>query len=141
MNETQWTQQAISKLLIQNFHNFLNTSNCFWWQIENNFVVFTIHNFVYMQHNTFENNIWWRVKSKKNYEDSLDWIPSPSLKIQLMGGKGVKSKHCWMLSTNFCIHCFCLYASSNLPRPKFEFSLKVMRLNTCYLLKSSLLYH
>ena len=36
-------------------------------------------------------------------EDSLDLIPSPSLsvKIQIMGGKGVKTKHCWVLSTNF----------------------------------------
>ena len=32
---------------------------------------------------------------------SPDSIPSPSLKIQIMGGKGVKAKHCWALSPNF----------------------------------------
>ena len=32
---------------------------------------------------------------------SLDLILSPSVKIQIMGGKGVKAKHCWMFSTNF----------------------------------------
>ena len=46
---------------------------------------------------------WNKVKVKKIYEDSLDSIPSPlpSVKIQIMGGKGVKAKHCWMLSTKF----------------------------------------
>ena len=24
--------------------------------------------------------------------------PSPSVKIQIMGGKGIKAKHCWMLT-------------------------------------------
>ena len=44
-----------------------------------------------------------RVKVKKILEDSLDSIPSPlpSVKIQIIGGKGVKAKHCWMLSTHF----------------------------------------
>ena len=44
-----------------------------------------------------------RGKEEKISEDSLDSIPSPSpsVKIQIMGGKGVKAKHCWMLSTNF----------------------------------------
>ena len=41
-------------------------------------------------------------KVKKIYEDSLDSMPSPSpsVKIQIIGGKGVKAKHCWALSTN-----------------------------------------
>ena len=36
---------------------------------------------------------------KKIWEDSLDSIPSPSLsvKIQIMGGKNIKAKHCWLL--------------------------------------------
>ena len=67
--------------------------------------------------------------------------PSPSVKV-------VKAKHCWMLSTNFwiqkfCWQCpamFCLHTSTKLSRPWFEFSLKVMRSNPGYLLKSSLLY-
>ena len=35
-------------------------------------------------------------KVKKISEDSLDLIPSPSpsVKIQIMGGKGVEAKHC-----------------------------------------------
>ena len=35
-------------------------------------------------------------------KDSVDLIPSPSVKIQIMGGKvclSVKAKHCWALST------------------------------------------
>ena len=35
---------------------------------------------------------------------SLDLIPSPSVKIDIMGGKfawDVKAKHCWVMSTNF----------------------------------------
>ena len=67
------------------------------------------------------------------------------MKIQIIGGKGVKAKHCWMLSTKFWIQkvfwqyppMFCL------SRPLFEFSLKlkVMWLNAGYLLESFLLYH
>ena len=58
-------------------------------------------------------------KVKRIYEDSLDLVPSslPSVKIKIMGRKGVKAKHCWRLSTNFwkqkvCWYCpamFCLY--------------------------------
>ena len=42
-------------------------------------------------------------KVEKILKGSLDSIssPSPSVKIQIMGGKGVKAKHRWMLSTNF----------------------------------------
>ena len=38
-------------------------------------------------------------------KDSLDSIPSPSpsVKIQIVDGKGIKAKHCWMLSTNIWI--------------------------------------
>ena len=32
---------------------------------------------------------------------------SPSLKIQIMGGRGVKAKHCWVLSTNFLFSKVC----------------------------------
>ena len=44
-----------------------------------------------------------RFKVEKIIKDSLDSIPSPSpsVKIQIMDGKSVKTKHCWMLSTNF----------------------------------------
>ena len=56
---------------------------------------------------------------------SLDLIPSPSpsVKIQIMGGK------------------VCFYTLSKLSCPSFEFSLKVkvMRLNTGYLLEPFLL--
>jgi hypothetical protein len=43
------------------------------------------------------------VKVENILKGSLDLIPSPSpsVTIQIMGGKGVKTKHCWMLSTNF----------------------------------------
>ena len=49
---------------------------------------------------------------KKISEDSLDLIqsPSPSVKIQIIGGKGVKAKHCWTLSTNFWIQQFVVNA-------------------------------
>ena len=69
-----------------------------------------------------------------------------------MDGKAwdVKAKHCWTLSTNilFSKVCwqhpamFCLYTSSKLSRPSFEFSMKVkvMGSNLGYLFKSSLLY-
>ena len=40
-------------------------------------------------------------KVEKILEGSLDSILSPSVKIQIMGGKGVKAKHCWMLPTKF----------------------------------------
>jgi hypothetical protein len=42
-------------------------------------------------------------KVKKIQEDSLDSFPSPSpsVKIQIMGGKGVKAKPCCMLSLKF----------------------------------------
>jgi len=41
-------------------------------------------------------------KIEKIQEDCLGLIPSPSpsVKIQIMGGKGVKAKNCWVLSTN-----------------------------------------
>ena len=46
------------------------------------------------------------IKVEKILKDSLDSIqsPSPSMKIQIMGGKVClmcKGKHCWALSTNF----------------------------------------
>ena len=47
-------------------------------------------------------------------------IPSPPVKIQIMGGKfawGVKAKHCWVLSTNFWkkIQCFAVLSQVNFP--------------------------
>ena len=44
--------------------------------------------------------LWGKVE--KVLEDSMDSIPSPSnsVKIQIIGMKGVKAKHCWALSTN-----------------------------------------
>ena len=47
------------------------------------------------------------VKVEKILKGSLDSIPSPSVKVQIMSGKGVKAKHCWMLSTNFWIQKIC----------------------------------
>ena len=77
--------------------------------------------------------------------------PSPSKTIWIMGGKicmrckgktllGVvnklwKQKVCWHYPAMFC-----LINSSKLSCKLFEFSLKVMRLNPGYLLKSFLLY-
>ena len=72
---------------------------------------------------------FWKIVNKieKSKEYSLDLIPSPSpsVKIQIMGSKGVKAQLCWMLSTNFwiqkvCWQCpamFCLYASNKLSCP------------------------
>ena len=42
-------------------------------------------------------------KEENILKGSLDLISSPSesVKIQIMGGKGVKARHCWMLWTNF----------------------------------------
>ena len=42
-------------------------------------------------------------KVEKILKGNLDLISSasPSVKIQIMGGKGVKSKIGWILSTNF----------------------------------------
>ena len=50
-----------------------------------------------------------RRKVKKISEDSLDSIPSPSpsVKIQIMGGKGVMAKHWWALLTNFLHSIVC----------------------------------
>ena len=44
-----------------------------------------------------------RCKVENILKRSLDSIPSPSPseKIQSVGGKGVKAKQCWVLSTNF----------------------------------------
>ena len=64
-------------------------------------------------------------KVEKILKCSLDSIisPSPSAKIQIMGGKiCLRCKGCWMLSTNFwkqkvCRQCpaiFCLYTSNKL---------------------------
>ena len=40
--------------------------------------------------------LWVRlVKVEKILKDSLDSIPSPSVKIHIMGRKGVMAKHCW----------------------------------------------
>ena len=36
----------------------------------------------------------YSAKVKKIQEDSLDSTPSPLVEIQIMGGKGVKTKHC-----------------------------------------------
>ena len=57
----------------------------------------------YLQNQFFldENEI--KNKVEKILKGRLDSIssPSPSVKIQIMGRKGVKAKHCWVLSTNF----------------------------------------
>ena len=44
-------------------------------------------------------NLETMIKVEKILKGSLDLIPShsPSVKIQIMGGKGVKSKNCWVL--------------------------------------------
>ena len=45
-------------------------------------------------------------KVEKILKGALDLIPSPSVKIQIMGGKVclmLKAKHCWALSTNFLL--------------------------------------
>ena len=66
-------------------------------------------------------------KVEKILKGSLDLIPSPSVKIQIMGMKitlGVKAIHCWTLSTHFwkqkvCWHhpaMFCLTTSNKLSR-------------------------
>ena len=102
---------------------------------------------------------WWKksrfVKVEKILKGSLDSNPSPSqlVKIQSMGGKvclsyrgktllGVvnklenEKKVCWQ-----CWAMFCIYTSSKLSCPLFEFSLKVkvMGSNPGYFLKSLLL--
>ena len=43
------------------------------------------------------------LKVEKILKGSLNSIPSPSpsVKIQIMGGKGIKAKYGWALSTNF----------------------------------------
>ena len=59
-------------------------------------------------------------KVENIWGDSLDMIPSPSVKIQLLAGKftwGNEAKHCWVMSTNFLFSkvcwqrpaMFCLY--------------------------------
>ena len=47
------------------------------------------------------------IKVEKILKGSLDSIQSPSVKIQTMGGKDVKAKHCWALSTNFLYSKVC----------------------------------
>ena len=48
------------------------------------------------------------IKVEKFLNCSLDSIPSPSplVKIQIMGGKDIKAKHCWVLSANFTLRIF-----------------------------------
>ena len=46
-------------------------------------------------------------KLEKILKGSLDSIPSPSEKIQIICGNGVKAKHCWVLSTNIWIQKVC----------------------------------
>ena len=93
------------------------------------------------------------IKVEKILKGSLDSIPSPSVKIQIMGGKVclrckgktllgfvnklLKIKSLWTMPSNVLP-----YTSSKHSRPYFEFSLKVkvMRSNAGYLLKSFLLY-
>ena len=90
---------------------------------------------------------------EKILKGNLNSIPSPSLKIQIMGGKvclrckgktllGVVNK---LLKQKVCQHSLamvCLIISSKLSRQKFEISLneKMMGSNPGYLLKSFLLY-
>ena len=58
-------------------------------------------------------------KVKKIYEDSLDLISSPSVKIQIMGGKDVcKGK----TLVGVAQQCFAFTPQANFP--EFEFSLK-----------------
>ena len=88
-------------------------------------------------------------KVKNISEDSLDSFPSssPSVKIQIKGVKGVKAKHCWMLSTNFLSkkfldsnqQCFAFNPQANFSDHS-SLMVKVMGLNLGYLLKSFLLY-
>ena len=83
--------------------------------------------------------------SKKKIFKKIVWIQShhltPSVKIQIMGGKGVKAKHCWMLSTNFWIQKFvdniqqCFAYTPFLPMNlNFHWRCKVMGSNPGYLL-------
>ena len=86
-------------------------------------------------------------KVENIWKGSLDWIPSisPSVKIQIMGGKvclRCKGKSLLTMSSKqkICWHhlaMFCLITSSKLSCQKFEFSLKmkVMGSNPGYLLK------
>ena len=99
---------------------------------------------------------WYTLLKEKRFK-KIAWIRSQHLhfqwKFKLLPGKfdwGNKAKHCWVMSTNFlfsnvCWQCsamFCLYTSSKLSQPYFEFSLKmkVVGSNSGYLLKSFLLY-
>ena len=76
-------------------------------------------------------------RSKVKRFKKIAWIGSYHLqgKFKLLAGKfiwGNKAKHCWVMSTNFLFSkvcwqrpaIFCLYTSSKLSRPQFEFSLK-----------------
>jgi hypothetical protein len=85
-------------------------------------------------------------KAETILKGRLNSIPSP-LKFKLWAAKfawGVEVKHCWVVSTNFweqkvCWQwpaMFCLYTSSKVSLPCFEFSpkVKVMGLNASYTL-------
>ena len=60
-------------------------------------------------------------KVKKSLGDCLDLIPSPyhSVKIQIMDRKGVKTQHCWMLSTYLFVdnskQCFAFTPQADFP--------------------------
>ena len=86
----------------------------------------------------------------------IAWIRSHHLQLQwkfrLLAGKftwGNRANHCWVMSTKIMFSkvywqrpaIFCLYTSSKLSRPSFEFSLKLKKMgsNQGYLLKSFLL--
>ena len=68
---------------------------------------------------------FWNIhKVKKILKESLDLIssPSPTVKIQIIGGKvclGVEAKHCWAFSTNFWNKKFVDIPQQCLPQVKF----------------------
>ena len=134
----------------------------------NQFMIRKSHLFVTCVKNNLPQNWVWKdtlcstIKLKRFKK--IAWIRSHHLHLQwkfkLWAGKfawSVKAKHCWgdkakccwVMSINFlfskrCWQCpatFCLYTSSKLSCPWFEFSLKmkVMESNPGYLLTSFLL--
>ena len=71
----------------------------------------------------------FNTKVEKILKNSLDLIPSPlpSVKIQIMGGKGAKAKHCWMLSfeykkfVNKAQQCFAFTPQANFSAHNLNF--------------------
>ena len=68
-------------------------------------IAFIIH--TYVIHTVFPEIVSGDIKVEKILKSTLDSIQSPSVKIQIMGGKSVKANHCWVIWAFFLFSKVC----------------------------------